>query len=477
MKFQRTFVLLSSIILIFLTILVIKLHNFTTTVEKQQKHSYAPLVSQPITYTLPSEPTNYTLRKNAIVIASEKVSAAVVNIQSTLQEENYGFDDNFFKFFFDLDPFPQYRKSISIGSGMIIEKAGYILTNQHLIENADEIEVTLIDGRKFKAALIGKCTEVDIALIKIEPKEDLPVAKLGNSDDILIGEEVIAIGNPAGLDHTVTSGIISALHRSLSSSTDEERVYEDMIQTDASINPGNSGGPLVNILGEVIGINSVIYRKSGEIGIEGIGFAIPINVAKKIAEDLIEYKEVIKPYIGIFPQEIKSNSLYTGIFIGDVIKNSPAEKAGLKKGDIIIKIGTKKINNLRKYRRALLELKIEKEAIFIILRNNQQKEIILIPQKTPSIGKGGLGIKVENNTQFLQRQYNLFEEEGVVVVKVFFDTSKTIQHGDVIRQINNQVVNDITSYEKALSNIKIGDTVLVFLIRGRVGFYITLIAK
>jgi len=244
-------------------------------------------------------------RKTPVVIAVSKVSPAVVNISSEYQLRNrpnpFGFDldpffDNFFKDFFD--PYvPRQQKRYSLGSGVIIDgKRGYILTNSHVVEKTTKIKITLKDGRQFDGHLVGADPDSDLAVVKIESDNPLPSIKMGNSDDLMIGETVIAIGNPFGFSHTVTTGVISALGRSIRTS---DTIYRDFIQTDASINPGNSGGPLLNINGELIGINTAIYAKA-----QGIGFAIPINKARRIIKDLIRFGEVIHAPLFFWRDEI-----------------------------------------------------------------------------------------------------------------------------------------------------------------------------
>ena len=293
-----------------------------------------------------------SLREDAVVKAVRETSPAVVNISTEQVVErtasplspffNDPYFDKFFKDFFE----PGYEKKYtqkSLGSGVIFEKRGYILTNWHVVEKASQIKVILINEEIFNAKLIGSSPELDLAVLKIEAQRDLPTIKLGDSDCLMIGEKVIAIGNPFGLSHTVTTGVISAQKRSLRVG---ENVYLDFIQTDASINPGNSGGPLLNIDGELIGINSAIY---GE-GAQGIGFAIPINKAKRVVDDLITYGEVNSAWVGIKLQTLSpemANYLgYTGengVLVKETEPGSPAEKGGIEKTDIIIKIENEQV--------------------------------------------------------------------------------------------------------------------------------------
>ena len=297
-------------------------------------------------------------RESPIVRAVRKVSPAVVNISSSYEVRKranpfsgFGMDpffEEFFKDFFD-PRFERRRESTSLGSGVIIDgKRGFILTNAHLIERSGNIKVVLEDEREFEAKIVGADPDSDLAVLQIDSPSRLPSIEMGSSDDLMIGETVIAIGNPFGFSHTVTTGVISAVNRSIRT---DERVFLDFIQIDASINPGNSGGPLLNINGDLIGINTAIYAKA-----QGIGFAIPINKARKIISDLIQYGEVIQTWIGITVQNLdKKLARYLkvpgkkGVMVKSLEPGSPASSAGLKEGDIILAIGSNKIASVRDY--------------------------------------------------------------------------------------------------------------------------------
>ena len=290
-------------------------------------------------------------RESPVVKAVRKVSPAVVNISSSYEIRKrvnpfsgFGLDpffENFFRDFFD-PRFEQRRQSTSLGSGVIIDgKRGFILTNAHVIERAASIKVVLQDEREFEAQIVGADPDSDLSVLKIDSNDALPAIEMGSSDDLMIGESVIAIGNPFGFSHTVTTGVISAINRSIRT---DDKVFHDFIQIDASINPGNSGGPLLNIDGDLIGINTAIYAKA-----QGIGFAIPIDKAKKIISDLIQFGEVIQAWIGITVQNLDERLAdylnfprKKGVMVKAVESGSPAQKAGLQKGDIILSIGNKK---------------------------------------------------------------------------------------------------------------------------------------
>ncbi len=320
-------------------------------------------------------------RENAVVRTIRKVGPAVVNISSEYEIgkranpfSGFGMDpffDSFFKDFFDPGFERRYKRS-SLGSGVIIDgKRGFILTNEHVIAKSGTITVILKDEREFEAQVVGADPDSDLSVLRIVSKEPLPAIEMGSSDDLMIGETVIAIGNPFGFSHTVTTGVISAYNRSIRTN---ERVYHDFIQIDASINPGNSGGPLLNINGELIGINTAIYAKA-----QGIGFAIPINKAKRIISDLIQYGEVIQAWIGITVQDLDeklANYMKTAGIKGALVKKielkSPAGKAGVQDGDIILSLGTRSLHSSEDYRTAMKGFATGDHVKIRVLRNGQE---------------------------------------------------------------------------------------------------------
>jgi len=291
-------------------------------------------------------PETDPVRRSLVVEATEHLSPAVVNIsaeQTVVQQSPFRgqpdpFFDQFFRDFFDSRPRRSTRTSL--GSGFIVNADGTILTNSHVIMRGAKVTVTLVDGREFEAKLVGADADSDLAVLRISAGEPLPTAPLGTSSDLLIGETVIAIGNPFGLSHTVTTGVVSATGRSLHG---EDRTYTDYVQTDASINPGNSGGPLSNIRGEVIGVNAAIYGKA-----QGIGFAIPIDRAKRVLRELVSYGEVKRTWIGVFTQELTPElarhfGVKKGVIVATVEPKSPAADAGLVRGDVILKLDGREV--------------------------------------------------------------------------------------------------------------------------------------
>ncbi len=311
---------------------------------------------------------------------AEKVSPAVVFI-NTIKEIKvrrpyvWGFEEGYLE-----QLFPQKGS----GSGAIISKEGYIVTNEHVIHGADKISVTLLDKRKFDAVLVGSDIRTDLAVIKITA-DDLPVLELGDSDRLRVGQWVVAIGNPFGLEHTVTCGVISALNRTLA--IPGERNYNNLIQTDASINPGNSGGPLVSLKGKIIGINTAIIPHG-----QGIGFAIPANLCKNIVDQLIKNKSVTRSWFGVFIQELtpefqKMFKVSEGVIIGSVVKNSPAHKAGIQRGDIITNYDGKKIADRNSFIEFISTSEAGKPKKVKIMRNGKEMELVITPEAMPDENK------------------------------------------------------------------------------------------
>ena len=423
--------------------------------------------------------------EEATIKVAEKVGKAVVSI-STVVKKKMGrwefeppFEDEFFRRFFEefFGEFPRERKEIGLGSGVIIDKDGYILTNEHVIQGAEEIKVKLPDGREYKAEVKGVDKRSDLAVIKIDA-HNLPVAELGDSDNLKIGQWVVAIGNPFGFaiespQPTVTVGVISALHRYLPRIGRRERFYDDLIQTDAAINPGNSGGPLVDLNGKVIGINVAIITTSG--GYEGIGFAIPINRAKRILGKLIRGEKILYGWLGITIQDLNEDlrSYFgikekKGVIVVRVFKNSPAQKAGIKEGDLILEFNHQKIKDSRQLVRKVTATTPGDIITLTILRSGRKKEIrVKVGERPEDIeklvyyekeeGYEFRGLKVEDITPYLKRKYRIKENEGVVVVDIEPGSPADrsgIEIGDVILKIEGERVRDKEDFERITSQIK-----------------------
>lgn len=381
--------------------------------------------------------------------------------------------DLFERFFRDRFPDKEFRQQ-GLGSGVIVGKEGYILTNNHVVEGADEIKVVLGDKREFDGKVVGTDPQSDVAVIKIEGT-DLPAVKLGDSDSLRVGNWVIAVGNPFGLSQTVSVGIISATGRANIGIAQ----YEDMIQTDAAINPGNSGGPLVNIKGEVVGINTAIFTKSG--GYQGIGFAIPINMAKVIMKSLIEYGRVARGWLGVVIQDLTpalikqfNVSVKEGVLIADVQENSPASEAGMKTGDIIVGYEGKDIRDVNHLRNVVAQTDIGKEVAVIALRDGveqnlkikiQEQPTDLFAATGPSPDVRDLGITVQNLTSELAKSLNIEESIGVVVTEVAPGSpaaNADIREGDLIKEVNRKRVKDVDEFRQAIKLAK-GENEILFL--------------
>lgn len=426
---------------------------------------------------------------------AEKVKPAVVNISTTStvkvpgnpfrhffgQNQGEPFDD-FFKRFFDEVPDKEMKQQ-SLGSGFIINKDGYIITNNHVVDDAEEIKVKLSDGAEHKAKVVGRDSKTDLALLKIStPFENLPVLALGDSNKIRVGDWVMAVGNPFGLEQTVTQGIISATGRVIGAGP-----YDNFLQTDAPINPGNSGGPLVNLKGEVIGINSAINPAG-----QGIGFAIPSALAKSVTTQLKEKGKVVRGWIGVTiqtvtPELAKSFGMKEakGALVGDVAKNGPAEKGGIKTGDIIISFDGRDIKTSKDLPLLVAETPIGKTVDAVVMRDNKEVHVSikleelteekLVSQSSTPVQS--FGMKVENLTPQLRQQFKIEEKSGIVVVNVepgSFADDSGIQPGDIIKEVNRKAVSNLTDFNAALATTGKGRPVLLLLKRGKQTYFVVM---
>jgi len=444
----------------------------------------------------PNVPKQIADSSRAFSEIASSISPSVVNISTTKimkREAAPLLDDPFSEFFSPLRDFkmPKKWKEQSLGSGVIISPDGYIITNNHVVEQGDEIRVTLFDKRSFKAKLIGADTKTDVAIVKIDA-ENLYSVQWGDSDKLQVGEFVLAIGNPYGLNHTVTMGIISAVGRANVGIAD----YEDFIQTDAAINPGNSGGPLVNTKGELIGINTAIFSRSG--GYQGIGFAVPSNMARLVMDQLIQKGKVTRGWLGVTIQEITPElsqkfglKSAKGALIGDVAKGSPAEKAGIKRGDIILEFNGKKVSDVGNLRNMVAQSKIGEQIPLTIMRSGKEYALQVTTTELPKDAseaapandpddtafEGLAGLNVIDLTGEISRQLGLpRDEKGVVVVRV--DSGSSVEDagmrkGDVIQEIDRKKIAGLEDYTRVVAGIRSGDTVLMFVNRGGKKFYVT----
>lgn len=440
----------------------------------------------------------------AHVVESASPSVVYITIEKSAQKMPAGFFDgdgdlpnNFFGFplppMFRTPRTPMFDGPMAIGegSGFIISSDGYIVTNNHVAGDADRLKVTLADGREFTAELVGTDPQTEIALIKIDAT-DLPVAKFGDSNNLRVGEFVLAIGSPFGLSHTVTSGIVSARGRGDVGIVD----YADFIQTDAAINPGNSGGPLLNLRGEVVGMNTAIVSRGG--GNDGIGFAIPINMVKYVAEQLREHGSVSRGYLGVGIQPLTPDMAEwfgvkesRGIVVSQVVPDSPADKAGLKQDDVILELDGQPVGEVGAFRSQIAMTPAGKEINLTISRNGERLEKKLeigtnpnAAEEAKAAGKSGaaaksqgkLGLQLQPLTEELAEQFNYTGKTGLVVAQVMPGSPAMragIRPGDIITEVNRHPVSDVASFQDAMKDNKKGST-LLRVFRGDLSRYVTI---
>lgn len=450
---------------------------------------YAVPTSQATAGVVRAAPESFTL-------LAEKNSPAVVNIRAEKNGKGgiglyrhfgrgpFQKDDpfhDFFEKFFGGRPQNKFKQR-SLGSGFIIDRDGYIVTNNHVVQGADKIKVMLKDGREFDARIKGLDPNTDLALVKIDSDTDLPTVELGDSDALKVGEWVLAIGNPFGLEHTVTAGIISAKGRVIGSGP-----YDDFIQTDASINPGNSGGPLINMAGKVVGINTAIIA-----GGQGIGFAIPVNLARGIIEQLKTKGEVTRGWLGVGIQDLtKELKEYygmkdgKGVLITQVFPGDPAAKAGLERGDIILEVNGQEVGTTRELSRMIAEASVGKEVDMVVLRKGTRMDfhIRLAKREDREIAsmdkgmaeKNEFGISVSNITPEIAQQFNLKDTRGVIVAEIEPEGKggkAGILPGDIIMEINHKRVDNVDDYLREIKKMKSGDTVFMYILRPNRGFMV-----
>jgi serine protease Do len=407
------------------------------------------------------------------IVSAQKVKAEEESPQLP-EEFRHFFGDGFFKHFFQGPAPGKTEIKRALGSGVIVCPDGYILTNAHVVHGAEKVTIKLADGRTYKAKVVGQDTGTDLALLQIKAT-DLQYAKLGNSDDIEVGQWVVAAGIPFGLSHTITAGVISGKNRWNVGLAD----YEDFIQTDAPINPGNSGGPLLNLKGEVVGINTAIFTKSG--GYMGIGFAIPINIAKSVMTSLMETGHVVRGYLGVEIQELTEELAKSfgykgteGVLVGDVAPDSPAAKAGMKQGDIITRYEGKKVKNMYELRSAVAQTKPGTEAKIEVFRDGKEVPLEVkigqLETKTPTghavKSAEELGMTVENLTPELAQELGYEHRHGVVVTEVEPGGTADeagIQVHDLIVNIQGKAVANVAEFreEMAKQDLKKGVRLLV----------------
>jgi serine protease Do len=441
-----------------------------------------PALSAQTAGTMPAPPGSFSGLVKEARDSVVNISTVKIIRREQMFESPFGRDDPFsdmFERFFG-DRIPRESRRTILGSGFIIDKDGFILTNNHVVEQTDEIKVMLANGKEYDAEIVGRDPKTDLALIRIETEEDLKPLPLGDSEELEVGDWVLAIGNPFGLDHTLTVGVVSAKGRTSVGITD----YEDFIQTDAAINPGNSGGPLMNLKGEVIGINSAILSQSG--GYMGIGFAIPINMAKDLLPQLKKGK-VIRGWLGVMIQPITPELKESfeleeekGALVSEVTPRGPAEEAGIEVGDVIVSFDGKEIQEMNDLPMIVASTPVGKIVTVEVIREGKKKgfeakidELEEEIEEGETLGeeKRDLGMTVDEITPSTARQLGLSDERGVVVVRVESNSPAEdagIARGDVIRSINREPVNDVETYKKKIRQHKKGDVIL-FRVKKRGG--------
>jgi serine protease Do len=376
------------------------------------------------------------------------------------------------------EPFGEPPHGRSLGSGFFINRSGYLLTNDHVVENGREIIVTTKDGNQYKAKVIGRDAKTDIALLKVNAGHDLPVAPLGDSDEVMVGQWVMAIGDPFGFDHTVTAGIVSAKGRFIPGN------YDDFIQTDASINPGNSGGPLINARGEVVGVNSAIFTRTGAS--TGIGFAVPINLVKEELAQLRDHGTVVRGWLGIYVQRVtpaiaESMGLKEprGALVAEVLPEGPAKNSGLKRGDVILSYDGRPINDSRELPLMVGRTPLGQTATLAIIRGKKALDlpVTITPSREERLASAGhspnkagspLGLNVKDLSPGIAREMGIPESRGVVVLSVEPGSSADaagLQARDIILEVNRSQVSDVRSYERAIKSGKPGKLVLLLIKR------------
>ncbi len=444
---------------------------------------------------------NFEMVPESFSSLAEMASPAVVNIRAVrtaksrgqgfrhFQQEPFEEDDRtpkFFDKFFGRQPNRDFKQR-SLGSGFIIDKEGYVVTNNHVIENAEEIQVILKDEKIYEAKIIGRDPNTDIALIKIQSADNFAVVKIGDSDALKIGQWVVAIGNPFGLENTVTAGIVSAKGRIL-----ESGPYDDFIQTDTSINPGNSGGPLLNMDGEVIGINTMIFA-----GGHGIGFAIPVNLAKNVVAQLKESGEVTRGWLGVSIQDVPNDLAeyfdieeHKGALVADVVPGDPADMAGIRSKDIIVEVNGQKVEDSRELLRLVAGLKVGETAAVKVLRDGKLKNFLVtvarrtdaIPtaKKAPVKSDSELGIQVADLSSDTARRFDVSDTEGVILVGIKSGSrgeNAGLQVGDVIKGVNREAVNNVDDYKRIVDDLKTGDPIAMLIKRRSRGYFAVWLEK
>jgi len=389
--------------------------------------------------------------------------------------------DDFFKKFFGGDSPQQEFKRQGLGSGFIMSKDGYVVTNNHVIDKASDIEVILQNGDKYEAKVVGKDPKTDLAVLKFEPDQEIQEVHFGDSDNLRIGDWVIAIGNPFGLGYTVTAGIVSAKGRSLGLGA-----YDDFIQTDASLNPGSSGGPLFNLKGEVVGVNTAIVARG-----QGIGFAIPIDMAEFVIEQLKSGGKVVRGWLGVYVQKVTPEIASSfglnedeGALVSDLAPDSPAEKAGIIRGDVIVEYDGQKVNDVSDLTNMAAVTPPGTEVSVKVIQDGKTKNMKVKLEKFPDQEaqvkdevRKSLGLTVRQLTPKIVKRFNIDHDDGVIIADVDQGSvagDAGLKPGDIILEINKKPINTLANYSAVLEDVKPGDTALFLVKRGNNTIYAAL---
>ena len=428
---------------------------------------------------------------------AKEAGPSVVNISTVKVVKNrgigplpfgspFGGDDPFEDFFerFFGDQIPREHRQRSLGSGFVIDEEGYILTNNHVVEKTDEIKVRLSDEKEFEAEIVGRDSRTDLALIRIRTDHPLKPLPLGDSEALEVGDWVVAIGNPFGLEQTVTAGIVSAKYRRIGQGS-----YDNFIQTDASINPGNSGGPLLNTKGEVVGINTAIFSRTG--GSIGIGFAIPVNMAKDLLPQLKEGK-VVRGWLGVMIQDISPElkeklnlESRKGALVADVTEDGPADKAGIKRGDVIVSFDGKEIEGMHELPYIVASTPVGKDVVVEVIRKGERKSFDVSlgkleeeqPSRESEDTRPELGMMVEELTPEMASRLGLSQATGLVIVNILRGSPAAeagLRPGDIILEVDQVAPKDLEHFQKMMGSYKSGDTILFLVKRKDSTLYVTL---
>jgi serine protease Do len=430
------------------------------------------------------------VRPQSFADLAEELGPTVVNIKATKVEKTRGFqqpnlpEGPFGDFFRQMPPFPENRPMQGAGSGVIISSDGYILTNNHVVEGATELTVTMSNKKEYKADIVGRDPKTDLALLKVDTGEDLPSAAMGDSEQLRVGDWVLAIGNPFGLKHTVTSGIVSAKGRIIGAGP-----YDDFIQTDASINPGNSGGPLFDMEGRVVGINTAIIPQG-----QGIGFAIPINTAKPLIPQLREKGVVSRGYLGVQIQSVTPDLARAlrieeqkGALVADVVPEGPADKAGIKRGDLIVAYNSKNVEESHDLPQIVAATPDGEEAMVTLVRNGKKKEIPVkigrlpsdgvIAEETHQTAQGKWGLMFEDLSPDIAGRLGIKNDKGVIISAVQPGSPADlagIRRGDIILEVNQEPVDSTKDMKKQIAEAGEKDSLLLLVNRGNGKFFVGL---